>query len=467
MKKIYLALGLAAGMVFSSCSDFLDKQPSTSLPVEEAITSITDLEYAVNGIAYIMSESRMTYSADFAIYADLRGEDFRAVSNNNQAGPYNRYSITKNDQEAYFAYYYFYKAIANVNKVLSVVDNVPYSESEQADFNNCKGQLYAWRAMLHFDLARIYATIPVIASDVNAANSGIVLATETYDPGYVSARATLKQTYDQILADFEVALPLLTKEKTDGYINYWAALALRSRVYMYNGQYSEALADAKEVMSSPIYKLYTRDNYVSVWSKEFTDESLFEMKINTSYNAQRNSVGFYCDSEGYGECAFVEEAPLYQYLVAHPEDIRSQLIKDQTNGSEAGYYPAKYPGRENNLYINNPKIIRLSDVYLMAAEAAYHMNDVTAAAGYVNAVRKNRIENYTEVSTVTLEDILFERRVELFAENSMSFDYWRNKKSINSFYAGEITYNDHRTILPIPQEEIDMAPSLLVQNPGY
>ena len=219
MKKIYLALGLAAGMVFSSCSDFLDKQPSTSLPVEEAITSITDLEYAVNGIAYIMSESRMTYSADFAIYADLRGEDFRAVSNNNQAGPYNRYSITKNDQEAYFAYYYFYKAIANVNKVLSVVDNVPYSESEQADFNNCKGQLYAWRAMLHFDLARIYATIPVIASDVNAANSGIVLATETYDPGYVSARATLKQTYDQILADFEVALPLLTKEKTDGYIN--------------------------------------------------------------------------------------------------------------------------------------------------------------------------------------------------------------------------------------------------------
>ena len=236
---------------------------------------------------------------------------------------------------------------------------------------------------------------------------------------------------------------------------------------MYNGQYSEALADAKEVMSSPIYKLYTRDNYVSVWSKEFTDESLFEMKINTSYNAQRNSVGFYCDSEGYGECAFVEESPLYQYLVAHPEDIRSQLIKDQTNGSEAGYYPAKYPGRENNLYINNPKIIRLSDVYLMAAEAAYHMNDVTAAAGYVNAVRKNRIENYTEVSTVTLEDILFERRVELFAENSMSFDYWRNKKSINSFYAGEITYNDHRTILPIPQEEIDMAPSLLVQNPGY
>ena len=158
---------------------------------------------------------------------------------------------------------------------------------------------------------------------------------------------------------------------------------------------------------------------------------------------------------------------MYQYLVAHPEDIRSLLIKDQTSGSEAGYYPAKYPGRENNLYINNPKIIRLSDVYLMAAEAAYHMNDVTAAAGYVNAVRKNRIENYTEVSTVTLEDILFERRVELFAENSMSFDYWRNKKSINSFYAGEITYNDHRTILPIPQEEIDMAPSLLVQNPGY
>ena len=198
MKKIYI-IGLLFGMTFTSCSDFLDKMPSTSLPVEEAITTMTDLKNAVNGIGYLMSEGRMTYSADFAIFADLRGGDFQAISNNNQAGPIARYTMTKYDQEPYYAYAYFYQAIANVNKALSAIDNIQYSEEEVAEFNDYKGQLYAWRAMLHFDLARMFCNIPTATADVNAANSGLVLSTEVYETDYVGSRSTLKQTYDQIL----------------------------------------------------------------------------------------------------------------------------------------------------------------------------------------------------------------------------------------------------------------------------
>lgn len=467
MKKIYI-IGLLFGMAFTSCSDFLEKMPSTSLPIEEAITSMTDLKNAVNGIGYLMSEGRMTYSADFAIYADLRGEDFYAVSNNNQAGPIARYTITKYDQEPSYAYSYFYQAIANVNKVLSAIDNIPHTEEEQAEFNDYKGQLYAWRALLHFDLARMFCTLPTVATDVNALNSGLVLSTEVYDTDYVGSRSTLKETYDQILKDFETALPLLSKEKNNGYINYWAALALRARVYQYNGQYDLSLNDAKEVIACPLYKLYTRDNYVESWSKTYTDESLFELNITNTYNAQRNSVGYYCDSEGYAECAFVETAPLYLYLSGHPEDIRSKMIKDQS-GEGFTYkakYPAKYPGRENNLYENNPKIIRLSDVYLIAAEDALYVQP-SEAANYVNQLRRNRIEGYTDVQSIDLEDILMERRIELFAENSVSFDYWRNKMSVNNFYIGTVNYDDYRTILPIPQDEIDLSNGKLVQNPTY
>ena len=278
-------------MLCSSCSDFLEKDPSTSLPVESAVTSMTDLRNAVNGIAYIAMNGRMSYDADFAIYADLKGEDFKAVSNNNHAGPISRYQITQTDALAYYGYYYFYKAIANINKVLSVIDGVPYNENETAEYNDYKGQLYAWRAMLHFDLARLYCNAPTAAADVNAANSGIVLSTEVYDPSYTAPRATLKQTYDQILDDFEAALPLLTKETNGGYINYWAALALRARVNLYNGDNAAALADAKAVISGSPYKLYTKDEYTTVWDKEFTNESIFEIRVTTNYNAQRNSVG--------------------------------------------------------------------------------------------------------------------------------------------------------------------------------
>lgn len=471
MKNLYI-LGIVGCLFMSSCQDFLEKEPSTALPVEEAITSMTDLKYAVNGIPYLLSQDRMTYSADFAIYADLRGEDFYAISNNNQAGILARYSINKYSAEAYYAYYYFYKAIANVNKILNVIDEVPYTENEKATFDDYKGQLYAWRALLHFDLARYFCRIPTTGVDINAANSGLVLSTEAYDNNYIGERATLKETYEQIFKDFNTALPLLSKEKHNGYINYWAALALRSRVYLYNGQYNEALNDAKEVIACDKYKLYTIDNYEEAWGKEFTDESLFEMKITSVYNAQRNAVGYYCDANGYGECAFVKTAWLYQYLTNNTDDVRSKMIKVQEDAEEygePGTYPAKYPGRENSLYINNPKIIRLSEVYLIAAEAAlYAENPEKDTDFYMNELRKNRISNYTNGSDFTIDDVLKERRVELFTENSMSFDYWRNKKSVKSFHVGEsINYDDYRTVLPIPQDEIDLSGGILVQNPNY
>lgn len=463
MKNIYI-IGILFSILFASCSDFLDKSPSTSLPVEETITSIGDLENAVNGIYYLMSEERMTYGADFAIYADLKGSDFKALSNNNQAGPLSRYTITQRDNLPEAAYYYFYKAIANVNKALSVVDELSISDNDKDKFNDLKGQLYALRALLHFDLARIFCTIPTAATDINAANSGLVLSTEVYEPGYVAPRTTLKETYDQIIKDFETALPLLTKNANNGHINYWAALALRARAYLYLGDNQAALTDAKAVMASTEYSLYSIDEYTKVWGLTYTKESLFELTITTNYNAQRNSVGYYCSSDGYGECAFETESDLYKYLVANPTDVRSKLI-DEQDGANPGLYPAKYPGRDNNVYVNNPKIIRLSDVYLIAAEAALKTNQ--DAVSYINALRKNRITNYTGVASVTIDDILFERRVELFAENSMAFDYWRNKKSIKNPFIGEIKYNDYRTIFPIPQTEIDLAPSILIQNPVY
>ena len=108
----------------------------------------------------------------------------------------------------------------------------------------------------------------------------------------------------------------------------------------------------------------------------------------------------------------------------------------------------------------------MSEVYLIAAEAALHVQPGDAA-GYINTLRRQRIENYSDVTSVSLEDILMERRIELFAENSISFDYWRNKMSVNNFYVGTVNYDDYRTILPIPQDEIDLSGDKLIQNPNY
>ena len=85
----------------------------------------------------------------------------------------------------------------------------------------------------------------------------------------------------------------------------------------------------------------------------------------------------------------------------------------------------------------------------------------------MNLLRKNRIENYVDVATVTLDDILMERRLELFTEGHTAWDYWRNGKSVNNKSKGVIEPSNHQTVLPIPQTEIEVSAGKLVQNTGY
>lgn len=465
MKKIYLAFGLAAGLTLSSCS--LDTEPSTSLAEDIALTSVSDLQNAVNGIGYILSEDRMTYGAEFAIYADLLTDEFAVADDYGQSSPISRYTITKNDELPAYAYMMFYMAAANCNKALQLTADLE-DENYEGEVDNLRGQLYAWRGLVHFDLARLFAHIPTTVSDVNAANSGIVLSTDVYEPTYKGTRSTLKETYDQIVKDLTTAMDLLEEDNGTGYLNYYSALAIRARAYLYMGEYDLALADAKEVIESGVYNLYTIGNYKTVWAQEGTSESIFELLTTDTHNAQRNAVGYYTDASGYPECAFNENGRLFQYFASTPEDVRSSIMKEQAvpGASASSFFPAKYPGR-GGLYVNNPKIIRLSELYLIAAEAELiGNNDGAAAADYINEIRKNRIENYTDVATVTLDDVIFEYEKEFFAENQIAFAYWRNKQSVTNQVGNVVNYNDNRTIMPIPQREIDYNPTL-VQNAGY
>jgi hypothetical protein len=464
MKKIYLAFGLFAGMALSSCD--LDTLPSTSLGEDIAITTESDLQNAVNGIGYLLSEERMTYGAEYGIYADLLTNEFKVVDDYGQSSGIARYTITKHDELPDVGYYNCYKAIANCNKAMELSENMEPTD----EVKNLLGQLYAWRGLLHFDLARIFAHIPTAAADVNAANSGIVLSTEVYAPDYKGKRSTLKETYDQIISDLTKGMELMGKNNDNGvgYHNYYSALALRARANLYAGNYAAALADAKEVIADGGYELYTISNYDKVWVQEGTTESIFELLITANYNPQRNSLGYYCDASGYPECALSEDGETLPYLLANPRDVRSNVIKEQAVDGVAGthYFPAKYPGRDG-IYVNNPKIIRLSEVYLIAAEAELKANNSgTAAAAYINAIEKNRIAGYVDVPSVTLDDILFEYKKEFFAENQIAFAYWRNNKSVTNQVNKEISSNDDKAIWPIPQREIDYDPTL-VQNPGY
>ncbi len=477
-KKIVYLLILNIAVILNGCDGFLEQSPSDALPSDEAITNVTDLNNALNGVYTGMidfdlglgneTEPYSYYGGDFIAYADLKGGDLYYTATNNQISPMARF---EHAAESDFAEHYWqmsYTLIGRINDVFTVIDNVDIADGEQDLYNDLKGQLYALRALCHFDVARMFAKLPSL-TDVNEANSGIPVSSEKYPVDYEPVRSTLKETYDFIKNDLNAALDLLSKDENLGRINYWAAKGLLARVHLYIEENDEALAAAQEIINDSPYSLYTIENYLNVWGVEGASESMFEILTTTSYNSQRNSIGYYTHSDGYGECAFSTRG--YEFMMADTTDIRSQLIawEDDETDTE-GYYTQKYPGREGNLFLNNPIVIRLSEIYLTAAEAKVKGGNAAGAQSaewYINQLRQHRIANYSDVSEVTLDDILKERRKELVAEGQRCWDAWRNGQSIYSPALNqEIDGDFPRAILPIPKRERDISPAM-TQNPGY
>lgn len=462
MKKFIYALPLA--VLLAGCNT-LDQDPSTSVTMDTAITSVDDLSNAVNGAYYVATYGTiLTVASEMSIYADLVGPDsYQPASSGQNASRLAQFALTPAD--TYNAYYYLYSAIASINNALEKAALL----DDQEGAAPYVAELYAMRGLFHFHLATYFAPMPTSGS---SNGYGIVLSDKVFDIDYIGQRAGLDQTYEFIVADFTRAVDSgLNKGRNTGHLNYWAALALRARANLYRGDYAAALADAQEVISDSPYILYTRENYTKSWSQEGADEMIFEYLQTDVYNAQRYAPGYYTSPLGYSEYGVSES--FYNWLTSNPLDVRSKMVADcsQAPGSEpdyhVGYYPLKYPGNAGAsvaAYTNNIKVMRLAEVYLIAAESA--LKEGVDAAAYLNALRSTRIEGYEAVSDVTLDDIIDERRKELFAEGQIAFDFWRNGMTVDNgaFVVGP---TDFKTVLPLPVEEIDLAKGRLLQNPGY
>lgn len=462
MKKI-ISFTIIAATLLWACQP-LDQEPSTSLSAETAIQTVEDLSYAVNGAYYNATiGDQFTLASELAIYADELGPDsFVDKGSGQYAQKIHERSITPLD--SWNAYGYLYRAIANINKAIDKAQVIEDQEGAAPYL----AELVGMRGLFHFHLATFFAPIPTSGS---SNKMGIVLSTEVYPLDYKGARATLDETYQQIIADLTTYINSgYNKGVMNGHLNHWAALAIRARAYLYWGKYSEALADAKNVIENSPYKLYTRDNYTKVWETDSGDEIILQYAQDDDYNAQRYAPGYYTHPDGYTEYLVPDE--FVQFMQSNPDDIRSQMVAYRTTVSgkgNNGWYPMKYPGKKDSnvpQYSHSIKVVRLSEMYLIAAEAALKTSGAAAAVPYLNTLRKNRIENYTDAETTDIDDILNERRKELFSEGQIAFDFWRNGKDVVS---GPVTYkpDDYRNVLPIPKDELDICGDVLVQNPGY
>ncbi len=487
MKKLNIFLtGLIALVLVSCDKDFLDVEPSNSGDSSTAIKTPADATVMINGLMRNMTATDY-YGRNFLLYGDVKGGDMTIFSQGRgQDALYTfNHTATSNSYSGFWSQMYY--CILQANALLEGIGKLEATGA--TGFATHKGQALTARAMIYFDLVRLYGK----SYDDDKASFGVPNITKTLTASEQPLRATVEQNYTQILADLKAAAPLLPKTKTNGYLNYYANIAMQARVYLYMKDYPNALAAAEEIINAgggTLYSLYSNANWVSSWTTQFGSESIFELGVFATENdLLLAGIGAYHRRKGHGGTNvlgwFMASDYYLNRLNQDPTDIRKGVLSNDESSATrlGGIY--KYSGNtallgdgKSTPTAVNIKVIRLSEIYLIAAEAAFP-NDKLKAATYLNQIRKRAPALVpATAATVTMDMIVDERSKELIGEGHRFFDMIRLNRTITfNDEFGPVTVTARpktidrtffKTRLPISQSEINANPNMKAQqNPGY
>lgn len=494
---------LAASL--SSCvNDWLDVAPSDGTDADAALTSSSDLAAARTGMyAALKGNSNLVdyYGQQFFVYGDVHaGDDYQY----NNLGGSNRASFyydmnyqtasefSSSTSSSNVAWKSPYIVIDRANRIIAAAEGGALSDAAEAKatIDQYAAEAKVLRALAHFDLVRIYGK-PY--TEDQGASLGVPLVTGVLESNAKPARSTVAEVYTQVVKDLTEAISsnALATETEPGYVSVWGAKAILSRVYLNMGDYANALSVAEDIIKNSGAALWTRDQYFKAWDASTPNESEFLFRLNVAGSTDSNDlngIGNLQQREGYKE--MVATKKFVDMLTSDPEDVRNEMFLPATAAKEVATYGTnkvylnKLRGQGGNLRnVTIVPIIRLSEVYLTAAECAFRNNDKTKAVEYLNDLVKNRTTTEASLATVdniTLERILIERRKELIGEGQRYFDALRNNETITR-YTSEADKGWHKTlskdaqsfdrdyfkaIAAIPQAEINANPNIK-QNTGY
>lgn len=471
MKRLFnkIIIGSAAALVvLSGCSkSFITKTPADQVPTPDALTDVASLQTALNG-AYSEFRALGIYGRDLPVIGDLMADNtYIETKNSGRYLPQYQYSVTVNDATALEIWQDCYAAILRVNNVI---------DFKISGADAIKSQAYAVRALAYFRLVTYFAK--PYTDDPTSLGVPIVLH---YSSTALPTRSSVSDVYKQIISDYQAALANAPDYSSSITLSEYSIKALLAKAYLYMGDNTNAEKTAVDVINNGPFSLVSPSAYAAFWANAApqTDatEVMFEVDADVLNNNQFDDLGgiyangyqdIYCSSQLYN---------LYSTT-----DVRRGLLLDSNNKSGVhAYLVEKFPNA-TKADRDNLKVIRLAEVYLIAAEAALPGNEGTAL-GYLNdllAQRDPSATPYASTGAQLLSDIVTERRKELAFEGDRFFDLNRLKLPINrvanpgAIAAGTgnknltIPYPDNRRVAPIPQNEITNNANLKSQqNPGY
>lgn len=494
--KYYCYLASAFVFTFTSCKkDYLNTQPTDQISEADAFTSIANARAALNGIyrgLYLQYAGQAQDGhPDIMISMDFMGEDivhfaegtsyfrasYRWVDHRSEASALNEW-----------VYRFYYQMIANANMIISNIDAVPGGESEKKDI---KGQALALRAWCHFNLVQLWGVRYDMATKPNTQPGVPIVLTNSTDP---LPRATVEENYTQINADLNEAISNLTGvsariNKT--YINTSVAKGFKARVALTMQDWAAAARYASEVKDGT---LMSNNDYLSGFNNLSNLEWMWG--ANQLPDQLPSFGSFFAYMSGNFNSAHTRPNPklinskLHALITA--TDIRKKLWWDGTtadlvnfgvmNAASGKPEPSarnvrlmhrKFMVKDLNVSAGDIPFMRLAEMYLIEAEAKARDGQFAAAADVLFTLAKNRDPNYvrsTKTGQALLDDILIQRRIELWGEGFRFLDLKRTNSALDRTGTGATTTlatvlaipaGDKRWQFLIPRREIQTNPAIL------
>lgn len=509
MKKILLSLLVLCGTL-TSCD--MDLSPAGKLDDSTAIESANDCFRFRNGI---YSSIRSMGAGGWITNTEMQMDQFNGlISNGNRMGVLANGNISSSNGDIKDIWAGLYGRIASVNyflgKAEAILASGTLTEDDRLAVERYIGEAHFARAYYYFYMMDHFCQAYTAERGSQPA-LGLPLVT-VFNPtgltGSYPGRSTMDETLKLINDDLDMAMKALADYEVDhkenlapnaSYLSTWTVKALKARIALHTADYASAMSIANDFINNSPFKLAKGDAYADMWVYDESDELIFVPFVDSS---ESGSIGNTSNSWiSYQDVTSSDYIPSQTTLMAYDEgDIRFDLFFTVWKLTiEGGNYPSyvfyKYPGNPDlvgsgiNYRKNKPKPFRLSEIYLIAAEAAAADGKVADANRYLNALRAARIEGYEDANynaSAIMDAVRAERSKELIGEGfrmsdlrrwglgftrDASYEYVNPDLESVLVRAGmSVRYeaNDYRYVWPIPADEMDINPQLKgQQNPGY
>lgn len=514
MRRILYILALTFLAV--SC-DWLAITPENSIDEDDLFTSGYGFRNALNGV-YLEIGSRDLYGENLS-WGFLSAAAQEYLTDNSQQGQ-NSVQISKDAADFVYnststqpviqsIWERQYSVIANINKIIEHIDDIDKSEFAFGDDerNLIKAEAYALRAMLHFDLLRLFAPAPA----TNPAGTYLPYR-EKFGPE-LGEKLSVTAFIEKCLKDISLAEPLLKEFDTVYHpsamhtsmstgsstnwsarnrfdsrmqidemgeffwyrgwrMNYLAVLALKARVCLYAGDMYKIMAKSAAKELYDVY--YLKDSWVGfTGSENITCQpdiryyKLFDDVLMGAY--YRNLATEYDDVLYSNDNSVKYPLANIETLFASDNigvysDYRLLYQLKTSNTSSQAYFTGKYSVSADGVVsaCENPMVplFRLSEICYILAEIAAGENNISEGVEYLSAVRKARgalrdISLSVTTPEQLMDEIILDARKDLMCEGQMFFMYKRlNIEMVPS--ASRPGFNKNMRegyVIPIPTSE--------------